>query len=314
MNSSILEHSSPVNVEKKKRRHLGRKPLLVGSTPAEQARIEKRRYDCKMNQRRHRARKKRIAAELKARTRVTNEMTLHERGARDTKEMTLNKSGNSNTQCERVKLLFDIFQQGLCTYHGLLRDSQISFLKSFCHPNVKFNGGEGINKIIHFYDSLALAFGKISFNNLDILNTECANGCVCVKQQLTLNLVRESMSVLYPRLCDQSVFESPITIDVVTVIEFNEHHQATNIVIQMDLISAWTDRMNGNVLKAANILRDSCFLNNGEIQQHALDSLANKALVEAKSPLLMLPCLRELNNDSERQTYSFKLRINYVLN
>ena len=124
MNSSILKQSSPVNVEKKKRRHLGRKPLLVGSTPAEQARIEKRRYDCKINQRRHRARKKRLAAELTAQIR--------------------NQSGNSN---------------------------------------------------VHY---------------------------------------------------------------------------------------------NRDVLKAANILRNSCFLNNGENQQHAVDSLARKAFVETKSPLLVL--------------------------
>ncbi|KDO33184.1 hypothetical protein SPRG_01996 [Saprolegnia parasitica CBS 223.65] len=169
------------------------------------SKMDKRRYDCMMNQRRYRERKKSktqntewYVDELRRETR-----RLEEHAALLKSNMLMRNIQAGTFRCRSISTYLNLFRSGLARVPGHLLNQQLDIIDSLMHPNVVLNGSVGVHGLRQQWEAFNEYFSQINMKVLDMQTLGDDHAVVVVDAVLELLFDRHTISCLFPNAVDR---------------------------------------------------------------------------------------------------------------
>ncbi|OQS07219.1 hypothetical protein THRCLA_00774 [Thraustotheca clavata] len=165
------------------------------------SKMDKRRYDCMMNQRRYRERKK-------CKTQHTEwyvddlhrEIQRLEDHAAALKSNALMKHLQASTQrCQSISKYTNLFQFGLSRVPGQLLNEQLEIMSSLMHEHVSLNGVIGVYGLKQQWEALNEYFPKLTMKVVDMQTFGNDHSTVIVDATFDLLFNQHTLSCLFPQ-------------------------------------------------------------------------------------------------------------------
>ncbi|OQR94519.1 hypothetical protein ACHHYP_01243 [Achlya hypogyna] len=170
------------------------------------SKMDKRRYDCMMNQRRYRERKKNktqntewYVDELRRETR-----RLEEHAALLKSNVLMRNIQAGTYRCRSVSTYMSLFQNGLARVPGHLLNQQIDIMASLLAENVLLNGSVGAQGLRQQWEAFNEFFPQLTMKVLDMQSLGDDHAVVVVDAVVDLLFTQHTIACLFPHVAHRS--------------------------------------------------------------------------------------------------------------
>lgn len=240
---------------------------------AEEAKKARRRYDCKINQRRYRERKRILCASIQKQT----DQVMHTIRNREMEKVHLVRgiqeisTFRSDTAFRVVDEYLSVFRNGLQNERMVERREQINFLNAVVHPAISLGEMQGRNALVQQWDLFSSLYDNFTMTNSIIDISSAKHLIVYTKNKLQVMITDRALQYLYPNISAQQQYKNlvgtPLELDIVLEFKFDEQMKVIGLGVVINMLQAWANKL-GSAKQAHSIVQSANMFDNGLIMNH----------------------------------------------
>ncbi|EGZ30107.1 hypothetical protein PHYSODRAFT_344181 [Phytophthora sojae] len=258
-------------------------------TPTDEAaRLERRRKQCRVSQRRYRDKKGSTEYNLKLDVNSLRESVQSLKGLRELLETKLwsSKLAQNAAVLKAVEQYNVVFEQGLHNPEAggdnvrKCFQMQLGFLGAFLDPNVQFGDAHGLRDVLeqwHRYTQFH-AWIETAFVSAEVFGSD-DSPVVVAQGTLTVQINRMTLEKIYPRALDNAELVSTLLDHVIeyrttTTFSFNERAQVERLDWDVDFLGGLSNLL-GSAIDASHVLQGALLTEGSKLSASVEDDTAD---------------------------------------